>query len=105
MIAPRKRTADADRILAQLDVDGPSTAAHLTHALALLAVADAEFDLAVLERGGLVRRVARAGGAFTRRGWGPTLYELTEPGRLEATGGAQLSIVPRPPIATQPSLF
>jgi len=84
-------------VLAQVAHDGPVTAAQVAAALAL-ELADVSTALEGLER----RRQVRPVRDVATRG---LRWECTTAGRLESSGGAQTSMIPRPSVAVQPSLF
>lgn len=89
------------RILAQLCYDGPSSITSLAAAFHADPHAEIRPLLENLERRGMIRRVfiyGKAPGGLTR-------YEATTAGSIEAAGGAQLTLAPRPAIAVQPALF
>jgi len=85
------------QVLAQVAHDGPVTAAQVAAALNL-ETPDAATALEGLER----RRQVIALRDVKTRG---IRWECTAAGRLEASGGAQTSLIPRPPVAVQPALF
>lgn len=97
--------AERARILAQIHHDGPSTIGHVATALGM-DPRDVENEVFALANRGLLVGHVPVGGAFKRTGWHSIrLYQTTDKGALEATGGAQMSLAPRPTPAYQPALF
>ena len=98
-------TPTAARVLAQLAADGrPCHSQALAAALYPFDPQEAEKELQALAARGLAV-VLRAPG-FGRTGLrGPVFYEISPAGALEAAGGAQTSMIERPPVAVQPALF
>lgn len=87
------------RVLAQVVHDGP--AGHASIAAALAAEpADVLAALDVLRQRRHVAPVRMIRGGRVAAGW-----EATKSGRIEAAGGAQMSMVRRPSVAVQPALF
>lgn len=87
----------AARVLAQVVQDGPTTTRRVAHALAL-EPADLTPVLERHARAGRIRCLVVVGS--------PAVWmEATEAGRIEAAGGAQLTLLRRPPVAAQHSLF
>lgn len=91
----------AARVLAQVVQDGPVTITGIAAALALDPHAEVRPELERHQRAGRIRTVLVYGRAPVPL----NRYEATDAGRIEASGGAQLSLVRRPPVAAQPSLF
>lgn len=85
------------QVLAQVAHDGPVTAAQVAAALNL-ETPDVGAALEGLER----RRQVIALRDVRTRG---IRWECTAAGHLEASGGAQMSLAPRPRVAVQPALF
>lgn len=96
---------DRARVLAQLASEGGPV--HPNRVAAAIAPFDVEgitADLRALTAAGLAVELRSPGRG--RSGMGSVVYyEATLRGRLEATGGAQTSLLPRPPATVQPALF
>jgi len=89
------------RVLAQVGADGPVSVGQLAAALAV--------DAEEIDRAAFVLEQQR-GWIVSVLGFTPArrrirLFEITDAGRIEASGGAQMSLEPRPRVAVQPALF
>lgn len=84
-------------VLAQVNHDGPASAFRIADALGL-EVPEVVRMLDDLRARRQVTAVVVIGSRHLH-------YETTAAGRLEAAGGAQTSLMPRPRVAVQPALF